>query len=837
MKARYFVTALVVVSLLFYAELAKGQIATITKDVTTEFGVYHPYLVTVSPAVATYTVNSDFRDVTNFAKQSGPLTEADKRLLEVNHFVAKPSHFKQIYSLYNDNRSQEIPSFLTVDALLHTFHILYDYTLRVLELNSFVHDLQAMDKELLDYFEKRFGATTIDSLREILRKGWAYFGVSTRLLEPTVSLQNEIAPLVAAELTLIEAHQGFAGSPVFGFVEDYSQYIPRGHYTRNETFKCYFKAMMWHGRIGLRVKERDETLLAILMTQALYYLSVNGSKAITVWDRIYQPTVFFVGKADDLTPYEYADLLRQVYGDQWLSLTPEELADGQKLTQFIEAAKKLRNPYINSGWVTDQQDRVEETRSFRFMGQRFIPDSYMFQQLVYNRVGRYFGAGRPFTLVMSEDGPIRGFPRGLDVMAVLGSDRALEILKTEGDTEYHGYLEQVDSLRTEFAHLPPETWAQNLYWNWLCTLLPLLEPKGRGYPYFMQTIAWADKTLVAVLGSWAELRHDTILYAKQSYTSRATNVGPPPPPPIKGWTYGYVEPEPKVFARLAALANFMIDGFDSRDLLLPEFKQKLQDFKDLALQLKVIAEKELNGDDITIEEYTVVWKIGKTMEEMLTFSAQVEGQITNETDQEMAIIADVHTDTNSMEVLEVAVGYPMELYVITPFYGKLQLTKGAIFSYHEFRQPMSGRLTDEQWQARLTAGNPPSPQHWQASFLDLGSLGGVQGVGLAFAPEEEAENVIPKAIELYQNYPNPFNPGTTLQYELRQAGYIRLRIYNILGQEVRTLVSEYQTAGAYEVYWDGRDDHGLSLGSGIYFAVLEVNDVGLRIIRKTILLK
>jgi hypothetical protein len=837
MKARYLLTVLGAVSFLVGEETASGQIATITKDVATEFGVYHPYLVTVSPAVEAYTIRPDFSEVTNFSKQSGSLTEADKRLLEVTHFVAKPSHFKQIYSLYNDNRSQEIPSFVTVDAMLHTFHILYDYTLRVLELNSFVHDLQAMDKELLNYFEQQFRIAPTDSLREILRKGWAYFGVSTRLLDPADSVQNEIAALVDAELALIEAHQGFASSPIFGFAEDYSQYVPRGHYTRNETFKRYFKSMMWHGRIGLRVKEKDETLLAILITQALYNLSVNGSKAITVWDRIYQPTVFFVGKADDLTPYEYADLLRQVYGNQWLTLTPQELSDEQKLAQFIEAAKKLRNPYINSGWLTDQQNRIEETKSFRFMGQRFIPDSYMFQQLVYDQVGAYRGAGHPFTLVMSDGGPIRGFPRGLDVMAVLGSERALEILKAEGDTEYDGYFEQLDSLRTEFAQLPAETWAQNLYWNWLYTLLPLFEPKGKGYPYFEQTTAWADKTLVSVLGSWAELRHDTILYAKQSYTVIATGVRPPPAPPIEGWTYGYVEPEPNVFARLAALANFMIDGLDSRGLLLPEFKQKLLDFKGLTLQLKAIAEKELSGDDITIEEYTVVWKIGKTMEEMLTFSDQVEGQITNETDEEMAVIADVHTDTNSMEVLEVAVGYPMELYVITPFYGNLQLAKGAIFSYDEFKQPMSDRLTDEEWQARLTAGSLPSPQQWQGSFLDLQSLSGPHSYGLSFAPANEGEGVIPRAVELEQNYPNPFNPGTTLRYELPAGGNLTLKIYNTLGQLVRTLVSEYQTPGIHEVYWDGSDDHGQRLGSGVYFAVLEMKDVGLRITRKTILLK
>ena len=79
------------------------------------------------------------------------------------------------------------------------------------------------------------------------------------------------------------------------------------------------------------------------------------------------------------------------------------------------------------------------------------------------------------------------------------------------------------------APIPAADWAQNLYWNWLYTLLPLLEPKGEGWPVFMQNQAWTDKSLNTALGSWAELRHDTILYAKQSETEKSI----PPVPPVE----------------------------------------------------------------------------------------------------------------------------------------------------------------------------------------------------------------------------------------------------------------------------------------------------------------
>ena len=124
------------------------------------------------------------------------------------------------------------------------------------------------------------------------------------------------------------------------------------------------------------------------------------------------------------------------------------------------------------------------------------------------------------------------FPRGLDVMAVLGSDRAFEILNGLGDTSYQRYDSQLKKLREEFGALSPADWNRNLYWSWLYALAGLTEAVPvNGWPTFMNTNAWADKQLNAALGSWSSLRHDTILYAKQSYTPTITRESVEPRPP------------------------------------------------------------------------------------------------------------------------------------------------------------------------------------------------------------------------------------------------------------------------------------------------------------------
>ncbi len=66
------------------------------------------------------------------------------------------------------------------------------------------------------------------------------------------------------------------------------------------------------------------------------------------------------------------------------------------------------------------------------------------------------------------------------------------------------------------------------------------------------------------------------------------------------------------------------------------------------------------------------------------------------------------------------------------------------------------------------------------------------------------------------NYPNPFNPATTIRYALPEASDVRLTIYNVLGQQVRALVQGHQEAGYYRVTWDGRDDNGRVVSSGVY---------------------
>ncbi len=110
-------------------------------------------------------------------------------------------------------------------------------------------------------------------------------------------------------------------------------------------------------------------------------------------------------------------------------------------------------------------------------------------------------------------------------------------------------------------------------------------------------------------------------------------------------------------------------------------------------------------------------------------------------------------------------------------------------------------------------------QHAYDAAVKSGQVGWTPPVGI-----DDQPNRLPTEFALYQNYPNPFNPSTTIKYDLKENANVVLKVYNVLGQEVRTLVNTNQTAGFKKVVWDGRDNNGVPVASGVYIYRIQAND-------------
>lgn len=654
-----------------------------------------------------YALPLDLTQVSNLSDFS--LTDSQLAALKANGFVVVPPsndsnrNYNEFYQAYESIRYEETPLFVTTDSVLHVYHLVFDKMLRDLERDSFIPTLKELTSTLVAATESQYQQLKGTSLEDAAVRNVAFFGVAASLLGTGDSIPAEAQTYVDAELALINAHQGIDISPLWNqenqaadmkLIEDYSQYIPRGHYSLSPELEAYFKAMMWYGRLSFRLKDTQETERALLLTQAVRTASSSeGNTALDLWHTIYDPTVFLVGKADDLGIDEYGKISDAIYGT---NPAAADFGDAVKLQQFIDTARQLPAPQVNSMWVYIWQDRDDVTQGFRFMGQRFTLDEYVFGQLMWRKVGT--------------DTQPRDLPKALDFFAATGSDQALSILTDMGEPDYANYSTQMTKVKNEVAQLGTDSWTQNVYWSWLYSLQSVTVVKGQQYPIFMQTDAWAKKDLQTALSSWTELKHDTILYSKQVMAEMGGGGAEQAPK-------GYVEPDPETYARMLALAKMTRSGLESRGILSDTTKGNLDNLIDRLNFLLDISQKELNHQEISEDDYWQIQYYGGWLEAQTIAAADTQAADQGRSyleDQKSALVADVAAGIG--RVLEEGVGYPTLIYVVTPDQ-PYQVAVGAVYTYYEFTVQPDQRMTDQTWQEQLLSENPPTQPDWTSAFI------------------------------------------------------------------------------------------------------------------------
>ena len=625
------------------------------------------------------------------------LTGDQEAFLEAHRFVVVDGsalRYDNFEVAYDDLNEDDVPVIVTTDCMLHQYHVFFDTTLKSIEERQLFGLAVNMSLDLMEEAEEQYQVVEEGWLKSLSSRLVSYFAVPVRIADPDATVPQHAEDVADAEISLIEAHSGYAESPVFHFdvlgmdphLEDYSQYVPRGHYTDSETLETYFKMLMWYGRQVFYNISRDETAMAVLATLALEEAGDPPGSTWDAWDRIYQVSELFVGESDDLMPTEYLPEIKDIFGNGGVYF--RDVADGDNLIEFRDRVGEMRAPTILSTYSDDTGDYIGRTKGLRIMGQRWIPDSYMFQNLVHTKV------------------PHRYFPTALEVPAVLGCERAQELV-ADVEEVYPGHQAQLAKLQDEFAEVSREDWDSNLYMAWMETLTELHQDFGGDddYPEFMRDPAWRTQKVNTHLGSWTELRHDTILYAKQSYTPEV-GAGPTSDPEERG----YVEPIKGFYPRLQELVEDTQSRLDAIGVLDADQAEGFDTMVSIVIRLGKMVDRELGGDGLTDEDFD--W--------LRDFRSQLArlNQAVNDDDQKTLLVADVHTDNNSETVLEEGVGYLDFLVVkVKDGDGNWRYCVGPVFSYYEFTVPMSDRLTDEAWTDMLEAGGAPARPRWAADFL------------------------------------------------------------------------------------------------------------------------
>ncbi len=817
-----------------------------TKDLLNEFpaGVF-------APSAPTNLQSAQFFDAIN---NKYKFTQYEKELAAKNSFMVSERLKNYSYiSAYRDIYVKDLPLYISSDAILHGLHRSYDNMLADIEKYSLEPQLI---KALISM--KNALKTSIppkDSLALKARNDVdIYLTITLQLLkedfggnssvviptEPTFTVNkgeiDKIKKLIL-ELQLVSY-------PLFAETErdiDFSQMKPRSHYI-DKNITGYFKAMMWLGRTEIYITapqgSLNEQLKTDIKRQCMIAVTlanlaeISGAKEnLNSIDGIITK---FVGEQDNLS------LAKLLTVTSALKLTnPDQLKDDNLQKQFQdEAVKQGAGQRILSQLLyADPSDlnSVKPAASFMLMGQRFIFDSFILGNVVFDKV---------------KD---RLMPSPLDAMFVIGNDASAQLLMPELDK--YDYAKNLAGLRYLSNSFTKENWESSLYSTWLSAIRTLNPPLNRSkFPRFMQTNAWWEKTLNTQLTSWAELRHDNLLYAKQSYTSGVSGCFYPS---------GYVEPIPELYTTISKFCSNM-SAFVKQIKYEPQYSTAddeqdlsrigyyLDNISKYSTILASMAEKELRSEPFTTEEQLLIknWLMVKvTPPDHLGYECGAPSEIVNyngiytnflygvasdDFEKPNYVIADVHTQpTDSLgnivgKVLHVATGAMNMAMIIAedPSDGCSTAYVGPVGSYYEHTEMDFNRLTDEEWGHMYSPGHSPRPK-WVNSYLasDSGKTKGEEQT--LFLGGIADQKVIPSSLIQGMVTPNPMRDLSTVSFEVPSnlgGKPVTISVYSSQGEYINQLT--YSTSGnsKFVAQWDGMDAHGEKVANGVYFVRINIGE-------------
>jgi Protein of unknown function (DUF3160) len=679
------------------------------------------------------------------------LTQEERDLFAKNGFVSSDRMRRHSFSsAYYQIYTFDLPVLVTSDSIMHALHRAYDDILMEMELTLFTWTIDDILAECHQVLADKASNNKDAALAANYRDVDLYLTVARNLLVGAGAQEKDaqkaddvwagnllipsrlemdkeaLARLKDVQSLKLQHPMRTPPTEIYGgarFV-DYSQFKPRGHYTKSTELKRYFRCLMWLGRVdcgwnvlptdgtpGVNSDSDRELRDAVLMVELLQ--ASNSMKSLKAMDDI---LAFMIGRSDNLTVFALRDLLEQakvqkladVAGADALGRLKTVIKNGKQAQQMIRSQVVISDP-------NDPYYKVPPPSTFQLFGQRFIIDSFVLSQVVFD------------SIIFENKKQKRMMPRGLDVMAALGNNQAVPLLAD--DLRKWNYSANLMSSR-EFVDLhKPEFWKDNLYNLWLDSLRALHEDMNehKHFPQAMRTKAWQMKQLQTQLGSWAELRHDTILYAKQSYTAGTKCEYPA----------GYVEPYPEFYGRVKYFAEEAGRRFQAADYSckVPERAAQLKDVKQRQVKfcktmaetlgaLQTLARKELKAEPFTEQEKAF---IKKTIDIRGGGSGppHYDGWFCelfyhrNECAKWDPTIADVHTDPDSNSCLEVGVG-DVNFAVIAIDNDKDRgVFVGPVYSYYEFHQPTANRLTDEKWHEMILVQKKddlPARPSWVKAF-------------------------------------------------------------------------------------------------------------------------
>jgi hypothetical protein len=616
--------------------------------------------------------------------------------------VSRSIKFPNYFVAMDQIHQYDLPVLITTDALLHSVYLSYDNILAELEETLLAGSLESILSASYDYAGKVYGPEQHG--KDVLElTGTALFLLNRNRgdVEKTASIATHLKDI---------DDQLMRGTRIFGQDTniDYSQFKPRGHYTRTPKLAAYFQAMMWLSRADLSFDLRaqapgktDPKFTRMKKDALTLWDCVINSGSYPAWLEFNRYVEYLVGMSDGLNMKGMGSVAQGlgVKGvPEFLKAFPEARFDSVVKAGSYGAQAILSQAKTFDAGAADP----DLSPIFSFMPQRFILDSYTFSQAVFPITGELMPSSLQISFALGDNSSAVDAPEPTGAIGpknlpgILGAQRAL----------YDG--------------ISAEGWQSNMYTSWLAFLRKLngAETNPKAAPAF-RSPAWRKKMRNTQLASWAQLRHNTILYAKQSYTGGITCSFPK----------AYVEPYPEFFAAVAAYARIGAATFKAGR---PAVASYFAELESICGKLKEAAERTSLGQSPT--EAQAIWLTSALQSKppmgcggsrvydgwFMDLFYKPKADLEYSTDY---TIADVHThpadDAGPDMVLHVASGEINLAAVAVQEDSCVTLYVGPVGSFYEVnRTGTLERYNDEEWTAAIKAGTAIVKRPaWAESFM------------------------------------------------------------------------------------------------------------------------
>jgi len=757
-------------------------------------------------------------------------------LLEQNRFfVTERLSYNSFGHAFHTVYAHDLPVFISTDAILHALHRSYDQILRTLEQEVMCVNLEVFLESLYNDFtnlEDRYDDT--DELAQPLQDAGLYItmayslikgelqpglaGCQDKLQEVWEAVNNEMM----TEMSLFARHSRKL---------DFSQFTVRGHYVYTQediwqgypSLEPYFRAMMWLGRIDFFLTPpplnpweepwSEEDILRMNLAAFMVNELVYESGELDHFYQNEQIINYLVGESDNILPSEYQEVLNSLSLHSAVQLLDESTYHSYRsaLSENPEYKQKILSTFFLLDPFADTPDEIPI--SYRLSGQRFIIDSYILGNVVYDRI------------LYQGEKVWRPMPHPFDALFALGNNDVLPLLEEE--FQACPYAGQLANLRYLIDSKDDTFWEGSLYNVWLQSIRELNPSRYvDGMPLFMKSAAWHQEKMNTQLAGWAQLRHDNLLYAKQSYTGGTACSFP----------YSYVEPFPGFFGSVKRFALQAEDFFKQLPLSgtrLTHVVSFFERFADVTGKLEVLARKEITGEPFSSEEarwlQTMLFPDGESGKPPFTgWYSDLFFNIWHASEDDFTLV-DIHTQPTDKpgnvvgKVLHAGTGR-INLGVFlakNPEDQKSMAFAGPVLSYYQTITRDFKRLTDQEWTDMVWHKTLPERPEWTNIYLSS-ETGEIKKAG------PELSSVVYTATEDYTMhqgepaelsvYPNPFTQQITIRIRLTASRKIAFRLLNATGAVVYSVPRKEYLPGLNQIKMDGRN-----LTPGMYFITAEMD--------------